>query len=68
LASGKLDLFLSYEHEILTKISFDPGKVSGSDIAKAFGLVEQDGAGLVKVSKKGRDFFEWLLLRDNKST
>jgi len=56
LASGKLDSFINYRHEVLTKNKFNPDKVSGSDVAKAFGLVEQDGAGLVKVSKKGRDF------------
>ena len=64
LASGKLNNFIDYQHRILTEDSFAPGEIEGSDVAKAFGLVEQRGAH-VKVSKKGRDFFEWLLLKDS---
>ncbi|MCP4491660.1 MAG: hypothetical protein GY820_30795 [Gammaproteobacteria bacterium] len=64
LASGKLENFISNQRRILTASSYDPNEVDSSDIAKAFGLVEQQGAH-VKVSKKGREFFEWLLLNDD---
>jgi len=64
LASGKLNNFISNQHRILTESSFDPNEIDSSDIAKAFGLVEQQGAH-VKVSEKGREFFEWLLLNDD---
>ena len=64
LKSGKLDSFIANQRRILTESSYDPSEIDGSDIAKAFGLVEQQG-GHVKVSKKGREFFEWLLLKDS---
>jgi len=64
LASGKLNNFIVNQRMILTESSYDPNKIEGSDIAKAFGLVEQQGAH-VKVSKKGREFFEWLFLKDS---
>lgn len=49
---------------MLTENRYDPSEVPGSDAAKAFGLVEQTG-NHVKVSQKGREFFEWLLLNEN---
>lgn len=64
LKSGKLDNFIANQRRILTESSYDPNEIDGSDIAKAFGLVEQEGA-YVKVSKKGREFFEWLLLKES---
>ena len=64
LKSGKLNNFIANQRRILTENSYDPNDIDGSDIAKAFGLVEQQGAH-VKVSKKGREFFEWLLLKDS---
>ena len=64
LASGKLSTFIANQRKILTESSYDPNEIGGSDIAMAFGLVEQQG-NYVKVSKKGREFFEWLLLKDD---
>lgn len=61
--SGKLTTFITKKELILTKSSFEPEIIKGSDTARAFGLLEQDGA-YVKVSNKGREFFEWLILRD----
>lgn len=64
LASGKLSGFIANQRMVLTKSSYPPDEIDGSDAAKAFGLVEQSG-GYIKVSKKGREFFEWLLLKDD---
>lgn len=64
VASGKLFHFIASQQKILTESSYDPSEVPGSDAAKAFGLVEQQGAH-VKISQKGREFFEWLLLNEN---
>lgn len=66
VASGKLKHFISAQRKVLTESSYDPDEVPGSDVAKAFGLVEQQG-GHVKVSQKGREFFEWLLLSENEN-
>ncbi|WP_333796963.1 toll/interleukin-1 receptor domain-containing protein [Rheinheimera sp.] len=63
-ASGKLGEFIQNQRKILTESSYHPDEIPGSDVAKAFGLVDQMGAH-VKVSQKGREFFEWLLLDKN---
>lgn len=63
IASGKLKSFIQAQRKVLTESSYDPTEVPGSDVAKAFGLVEQHG-GHVNVSQKGREFFEWLLLNE----
>ena len=62
--SGKLNSFIGNQNMILTESSFDPGKVSASATAKAFGLLNQQGAH-VTLSNKGREFFEWLILQGN---
>ena len=64
ITSGKLIDFIAKQAMILTSSSFDPGMVSDSASAKAFGLLNQNG-GYVVLSDKGRDFFEWLLLQEN---
>jgi hypothetical protein len=63
LASGMLNSFITNQRKVLTESSYAPNEIPGSDVAKAFGLVEQTG-GHVKVSQKGREFFEWLLLKE----
>lgn len=63
-ASGKLNYFIRSQNKVLTESSYEPSEVPGSDAAKAFGLVEQQGAH-VKISQKGREFFEWILLNEN---
>lgn len=64
LASGKLSDFIAQKGKVLTESSFDPGEVNGCDTAKAFGLLNQQGHNL-KLSDKGRDFFEWLILQED---
>lgn len=64
LASGKLTGFIAQKGKVLTA-SFGPSEVQGSDNAKAFGLLDQNGYHLI-LSEKGRDFFEWLILQENK--
>lgn len=64
LKSGKLETFISRQSMILREDMFEPSTAPGSDIAKAFGLLEQSGAWF-KLTEKGRAFFEWLILRDN---
>lgn len=61
--SGKLTNFIAQQGMILTKGSFPPDKVQGCDVAKAFGLIDQSGV-YVEINQKGRDFFEWLILKD----
>jgi len=63
LASGKLRHFIDAQQRILTASSYAAKEVPGSDAAMAFGLVEQQGV-FVKISQKGREFFEWLLLNE----
>ena len=63
LSSGKLRNFIASKEKVLTEISYSPEEIPGSDVAKAFGLVEQSGAH-VKITQKGREFFEWLLLNE----
>lgn len=65
VASGKLSRFIASQKKVLTESSYDPSEVPGSDAAKAFGLVDQKGV-RVEISQKGREFFEWLLLNENK--
>lgn len=62
--SGKLQAFMAKKSMILTEDMFDPNEVNGSEAAKAFGLVKQNGSYFV-LTEKGREFFEWLLLKDN---
>lgn len=64
IESGRLTNFIANQKMILTESFFDPNIVSDSATAKAFGLLDQDGAH-VKLSKKGREFFEWLILQEN---
>ena len=61
--SGKLSSFIAARQRILTQNGYDPNVVPGSDVARAFGLVEEDG-NYLKISQKGREFFEWLLLNE----
>jgi hypothetical protein len=63
--SGKLTSFIANQNMILTESSFAPNMVSDSAIAKAFGLLEQAGAH-VRLTGKGREFFEWLILEGDK--
>ena len=63
LASGKLSDFIEEQEMVLIESSFSPEKVDGCDAAMAFGLINQTGD-YVKLSDKGRDFFEWLFLRE----
>ncbi len=63
LESGKLNDFIAAQDMILTEDTFHPLNVNGSATAKAFGLLDQSG-GHVKLSSKGRAFFEWLILND----
>ena len=64
--SGKIEDFIKRKKEILTEATFDPESFAGSDTAKAFGLVEhnQNTGVYVQLTEKGRDFFEWYLLRE----
>lgn len=64
--SGKLDDFIANRDEILSQNSYLPKNIPGSPAAKAFGLIEIVGSGSVKVSEKGREFFEWYLLNENR--
>jgi len=64
LESGKLKQFILSQHTILTEDMFDPNKIHGSEIAKAFGLLKQSGAWF-QLTEKGRTFFEWLILQGN---
>ena len=64
--SGKIEDFIKRRKEILTEATFDPESFAGADAAKAFGLVEhnQNTGAYVQLTEKGRDFFEWYLLRE----
>lgn len=61
IESGKLTSFITSQDWVLTESSFDPSRVGGAATAKAFGLLEHEG-GWMKLSAKGREFFEWLIL------
>jgi len=64
--SGKIENFIKNGSVILKNSTFDPSLIAGSDNAKAFGLVEhnQNTGAYVTLTEKGRDFFEWYLLRE----
>lgn len=64
VASGKLSHFIAAQQRILTANSSERDEVPGLDAATAFGLVDHHGA-RVKISEKGKKFFEWLLLNKN---
>lgn len=66
LESGKLTDFIAKQNMnmILTVSEIEPEYVGDSAAAKAFGLLEQKG-NYVKLSNKGREFFEWLILIRN---
>lgn len=67
LESGKLSNFIAQSRKILTEGSYNPSEVSGSDFAKAFGLLNQKGYH-VELNDKGRAFFEWLILQGNEKS
>ena len=63
MKSGKLDGFINDRNKILTDEIVDPVKLSGTAEAKAFGLVADD-SGWVKLTEKGKRFFEWVILNE----
>ena len=59
--SGKLNDFIENRDSVLTQGQFTAGEIKGSSAAKAFGLLDEVGYE-VKLSEKGREFFEWWIL------
>ena len=60
-SSGKLSQFIANKTDVLTSSSFDPSNIPNTDVALAFNLLEHEG-GWVKITKKGKEFFEWVVL------
>lgn len=64
LVSGKLNRFIEKKKKILTQDNFTPNLIHDSDAAYAFGLIEHSGNHM-KLTDKDREFFEWLILKEN---
>lgn len=60
--SGEVDDLIKKKDTLLPKQFFNEGELSGKASSIAFGLVESDGSGDLKISQLGREFFKWLIL------
>jgi hypothetical protein len=67
-ASGRLSEFISDADCVLSQTYLDPDDIRGSAEACAFGFIEPNKKyqHKINISKKGREFFQWLILNDKK--
>ncbi len=65
LASGKLVNFIAQRNSILGKTYTEIKSLGGAVEARAFGLIEphSKNSTLAVIKNKGREFFQWFLLR-----
>ena len=66
LNSGKIGGFISQKDNLLTSSSIPTSEVNNAAEAMAFGLLDYHNSERVKLSKKGKDFLKWVILRENK--
>ena len=64
LKSGVVEGFVAQKDNLLTSSSIPTEDVNNAAEAMAFGLLEQYNSGRVNISKKGKDFLKWNILRD----
>ncbi|WP_434035506.1 toll/interleukin-1 receptor domain-containing protein [Formosa sp. 4Alg 33] len=64
LNSGKIDLLIQNKHKLLEGAWIDRDEIDNLSEANAFGLVEDNPKNVtyIQASKKGKEFFKWLLL------
>ncbi|WP_439185816.1 toll/interleukin-1 receptor domain-containing protein [Carboxylicivirga taeanensis] len=62
--SGKIDEFMANRNIVLTGEWLDFDQVPNLPEASAFGLVDSNKNSYVSLSKKGQEFFKWILLNE----
>ncbi|MFT6443765.1 MAG: hypothetical protein ACJASM_003328 [Salibacteraceae bacterium] len=62
--SGKIEEFIKSRNALLSSGIMETSKVSGAAEAMAFGLIEvaPQNARLIRLTKKGTEFFKWYIL------
>jgi len=62
LKSGKLKQFIANKDYIFSRSTIIAHQIPDAASAGAFGIVENAGGDYLRVSEKGKRFFEWLIL------
>jgi len=65
LKSGKLQSFIDNKHVVLSNTDISPDSIHGVIEARAFGFIEPSKKNdyYLRISEKGREFFQWYLLQ-----